>query len=187
MVELQLADLFGPLRRHEVDAMCVRLPLRQLDLTIGPVLSVEPRVLLVGRKHELATRAEASLEVLADHALVDVRGLPPELAEDLLPSRTPAGRVIPRGPVLENMAEVQLAVATGMAVYPTGRSTPQFRGHPEIVSVPLTDAPTTSSALVTQKGHANLQTTAVLAAAETSLAARSERAPSVPTETDQSG
>lgn len=57
--EVALADLaftghLGSLRRGDIDVMATRLPIRQPDVTIGPVLSREPRVLAVADDHPFA-------------------------------------------------------------------------------------------------------------------------------------
>lgn len=166
LVEVSLQDPLGPLRRDEVDALCVRQPIRQPDLVVGPTLTIEERILLVSRDDELATRSGISLEELSSRRLVDAPGLPPELAEALLPSRTPSGRAIPRGPVVHSMSEVMLAVATGAAVHPTAASTLQFRAHPDVVGVPLVDAPQVQSSLVTRKARMTPGTRELLAIAE---------------------
>ncbi|MFC7722284.1 LysR substrate-binding domain-containing protein [Nonomuraea recticatena] len=41
-------DPFGALRRGDVDVLVVWLPVEESDLTVGPVLYAEPRVLAVG-------------------------------------------------------------------------------------------------------------------------------------------
>jgi DNA-binding transcriptional LysR family regulator len=54
LVGLPFRDRFGPLRRGEVELMVTSLPLHQPDLVVGPVLSHEPRMLAVSRRHPLA-------------------------------------------------------------------------------------------------------------------------------------
>ncbi|MEV0824329.1 hypothetical protein [Nonomuraea rubra] len=42
------------------------LPVEEPDLTVGPVLFADPRVLAVAAEHELTRRSSVSLEMLAD-------------------------------------------------------------------------------------------------------------------------
>ncbi len=75
-------DRLGPLRRREVDLVVTRLPLNQPDIWVGPVLVVaDQRVVMLGRTHPLADRADLSVEDLADHEVRRPLGVPPELAE----------------------------------------------------------------------------------------------------------
>jgi DNA-binding transcriptional LysR family regulator len=64
--DIVISDALGPLRRGEVDALALRLPLDQDDLEIGPILADEPRALAVARSHPLAARASISIEDLAE-------------------------------------------------------------------------------------------------------------------------
>ncbi len=86
IVELALSDSLEPLRRGEVDLMAIRLPIAQPDLTAGPVLSREERVVAVATDHPFAAREAVSLEDLADQTVADGTNLPPELREGLSPS-----------------------------------------------------------------------------------------------------
>jgi DNA-binding transcriptional LysR family regulator len=97
--EMQWTDAFGPLRRGEVDLMASRLPLRQPDIVVGPILTREPRVLAVSRTHPLAAQSEVPIEQVADYevaAFEAIPGAPPELADSLVPRTTPSGRAIRR-------------------------------------------------------------------------------------------
>lgn len=148
LVEVPLTDLLGPLRRGEVAAMCLRLPFQELDLRVGPVLSEEPRVLLVARDSPLASRVSVLWEELGDHAVADVPDLPDSLVDELLPRRTPMGRPVSRGPLIRNMTELLAAVANGDIVHPTSRSGPHYRSHPQVIAVPVQDGSVLRTALV---------------------------------------
>jgi hypothetical protein len=72
------------------------LPHGQPDLEHGPVVNREPRVLAVAREHPLA-KSSVSIEEIADYVVVPLEELfPAEIAETLIPSKTPGGRLIPR-------------------------------------------------------------------------------------------
>ena len=146
--DIALDDILGPLRRGEVDALAVRLPLVEPDLMIGPTLSSEPRVLAVSRDHPLAKRDEVSIEDVADYKVGWFDTLPAELEEAILPSRTPSGRPIERlRRPIRNLSELAMLVQRGDVVHLTVPSMADYWG-PDIVYVPVTDMPESIEALV---------------------------------------
>ena len=149
IVELPFADRLGPLRRGEVEAIVVRLPLDQPGITTGPVMVREGRVLLVARDHPLAGRASVSVEDLADYALAAAEGvLEPEQQEEFLPRVTPSGRRIPRVPLPSlDLSALVMLVARGRIVHPTTETFARNYGAPNVVGVPIRDMPATQSAL----------------------------------------
>jgi len=135
------------LRRGDVDLLAMRLPFLAPDVTIGPILSCEDRVVAVSAAHPLATRDSVTLEDLADCAVPEVRSLPTELEEDTVPSHTPLGRVFARVPT-HTPCEALMRVATGEIVYPTvGSFVDHFR-HPHVTALPLRGMPPLATALV---------------------------------------
>ncbi|MGH2805457.1 MAG: substrate-binding domain-containing protein, partial [Thermoleophilaceae bacterium] len=148
IVELALSDSLEPLRRGEVDLMAIRLPIAQPDLTAGPVLSREERVVAVATDHPFAAREAVSLEDLADQTVADGTNLPPELREGLSPSYTPRGRPITRAAPMDTIAEILAAVARGELVHPTVPSLQDYYGRPGVAYVPFSDAPPSESGLV---------------------------------------
>ncbi|MFI5977698.1 LysR family transcriptional regulator [Streptomyces sp. NPDC051452] len=64
-------DPFGRLREGEMDVFITWLPVDEPDLTVGPVLFHDRRVLAVSAVHELADRLVVPVEALADfgHAM----------------------------------------------------------------------------------------------------------------------
>jgi DNA-binding transcriptional LysR family regulator len=142
-------EALNRLRRGELDLVAHWLPLDQPGLTVGPVLTTEDRALAVRVGHPLAERGWASVEDLADHAVVDADGiLPPETAEALYPRRTPSGRAIPRRHREGRMAEVLALVARGEVVHPTVASLTGYYAHPGVATIPLRDLPPARTALV---------------------------------------
>ena len=59
-------DPFAGLRRGDLDVLICWLPVEEPDLTVGPVLFAEPRVVAVAADHELTRLTSVSLEMLAD-------------------------------------------------------------------------------------------------------------------------
>lgn len=67
---LTFADPFGPLRAGELDAMLPWLPIREPDLTVGPVVFTEPIVMAMSATDPLAQQDSVSLEALADRTVI---------------------------------------------------------------------------------------------------------------------
>lgn len=142
-------DRLGPLRRREVDLAVTRLPLDQPDIVVGPVLSAaDQRVVMVGRTHPLADRADLSIEDLADHDVRRPYGLTAEQAEATCPARTPSGRQIRfvDAPVGDN-AELLYLLARGRLAHPTVAPFAEHFQHPDVVAIPLRDLPPSTCAL----------------------------------------
>jgi DNA-binding transcriptional LysR family regulator len=157
IVELPFRDRLGPLRRGEIDLMVLRLPVDQPDIEVGPVVWREPRVLAVGRHHPLAARESVSIEEVAEHCVVDVSDLGPrEIGVAFVPEVTPAGRPIPRlAATVHDFTDLVLLIARGRAVQPTVASAAPRFAHPDVVCLPITDLPLSSTALGWRRGNSD--------------------------------
>jgi DNA-binding transcriptional LysR family regulator len=163
--DLRYEDPFGPLRRGEIDVMACRLPINQPDLTVGPVLASDQRILAVAIDHPLAERESISVEDLADCQAHDAGGkLPREYVDTLIPPRTPRGRRIPRRHIRTPSPTQLLAmVARNEVVHPTISSFPDHFRHPGVTFVPISDMPPMNAGLV---WRAAAQTAAIRAFAQ---------------------
>jgi hypothetical protein len=116
-------------------------------VTVGPVLSREPRLVAVAADHPLAARGSVDPDELADYTLSEVATLPLGLKESFLPARTPAGRRLRRS-VVQSLPEALICVASGEIVHAT---VPSFLEHyyrqPGVVGVPIGDMPPSETAL----------------------------------------
>ncbi len=65
----------------------------------------------------------------------------------MVPTRTPLGRRIPRGPAARTFHEVLSLVASGQCVHPLGEIAARYNRPPGIVFLPMPDAPTLHFAL----------------------------------------
>ncbi|MFI6180190.1 LysR family transcriptional regulator [Nonomuraea sp. NPDC051191] len=140
-------DPFGPLRAGEVDLQIAWLPVNEPDLTVGPVVYIEPVVLAVGTKHRLAGRPSISYEDLADEVVMG--GAKPDYwREALTPRYTPSGRPIPIGPIATSSAEMLPLLSNGEAVSPAHAHAVRYFARPEITYVPIHDAPPARWALI---------------------------------------
>ncbi|MDX3431980.1 MULTISPECIES: LysR family transcriptional regulator [unclassified Streptomyces] len=115
--EINFADPFGALRNGSVEVATSWLPVREPDLTVGPAVAIEPLVLMVAADHPLTTRDRVSMEDLADWQLPHSAAPIPEYwQQTLVPTHTPGGRPIRRGPKVSTIQEVAAVVAAGEAI-----------------------------------------------------------------------
>jgi DNA-binding transcriptional LysR family regulator len=147
--EFHFSDPFARLRSGEVDLQLMWLPIREPDMTVGPVVLTEGRVLAVADGSELATRESVSMEDLGGRTVPDSSPeIPRYWGEAMIPERTPAGRLIPRGPRPRTFHEILALVAAEQIITPLNGHVTRYYTHPGITYLPLDDAPLTRWALV---------------------------------------
>jgi DNA-binding transcriptional LysR family regulator len=149
VVESHFGDPFGPLRAGDVDVQLLWAPVREADLTVGPVLLTEGRLLGVATGHPLATRTSASMEDFGDYPAPDPGPLAPGYwFAARIPEYTPAGRRVPQGAVAHTINELQHLIATGQVISSLSVAGARYFSHPGIVRLPMPDAPPTEWILV---------------------------------------
>ncbi|MEU6660326.1 LysR family transcriptional regulator [Streptomyces sp. NPDC046821] len=141
-------DPFAALRRGDIDVLVAWLPVEEPDLTVGPVLLTEPRVLGVAVEHELTRYETASVEMLADFAHSDAPSRPDYWADSYCPSHTPAGHRIERAPLVRSADEVLSLVSTEEAVSLFPHHVSRYWQRPDITYLPVRDMDRLSFALV---------------------------------------
>jgi DNA-binding transcriptional LysR family regulator len=142
IVDRLLNDRFGLLRTREIDLQLTEFPAEEPDITTGPVLFREPRLLMMSARHPFAGRESVSVEDYAETTLITL-AVPEQYVLDYhLPRRTPQGRPIQQGPVAASFPEVQALVAAGKGVWPIAQRGAEFYARPDIAFVPFHDAPT---------------------------------------------
>ncbi|MFJ1461100.1 LysR family transcriptional regulator [Nocardia sp. N2S4-5] len=139
---------FTRLRTGTYHLMCHRLPITDPDLTIGPILSREPSILLVQAGQTLAQRGYATLEDLGDYAVIPRGDIPKALYDTYFPTATPAGRPIRRGSPIATTTDILHRIASGEVVHPTSASFIDYYHHPDVTHVPLQGNPPVEGALV---------------------------------------
>jgi DNA-binding transcriptional LysR family regulator len=146
--EIVFSDPFAALRAGELDLILVWRPVREPDLTEGPILLTEGRLLGMWAGHELAARRSVSMEDFGGRLFVDPAPPAPDYwTQSMLPRFTPGGQPIPRGPVVATFHEVLTQVAAGRCLTPMNEHGLQYYSHPGVVFVPIHDAPVTEWAL----------------------------------------
>ncbi|MFE6973070.1 LysR family transcriptional regulator [Streptomyces sp. NPDC057682] len=136
--EVPLADPYGMLRNGEFDVQLTDFPVHEADLTRGPTLLAEARVLAVASRHPLAGQAAVTLEDLAGMPALTIAGDIPEYwTEHHLPTVTPSGRPIGQGPSVTNLQEALTLVAGGKGVLLAGAHIALYHGRPGVSYVPV--------------------------------------------------
>lgn len=134
--ENQVTDAFGPLRADEIDVLLTTLPVREPDLTTGPVLFREDVLLAVSARHPFARRASISFaEVVRCTVLRSPPGQPDY--------RDPAvsGPPVRRGPSFSTIQEMLALIGAGKGVYPVPAQALHFYVRPDVAYVPIPDGP----------------------------------------------
>ncbi|MEV0079999.1 LysR substrate-binding domain-containing protein [Nocardia neocaledoniensis] len=162
------------LRSGDIDVGHLWLPVREPDLTVGPVTHACAQVLVVAASHPFAVRASVSREDFGDLTFVAHRStIPPYMEEVFQPFRTPAGRTIARGPLVSTWDDQLKGVSSGHAVIAAVAESARFYPWPNLVYIPIRDAPQVSWALVWRKGAANPAVAALARFAGAAVTARS--------------
>ncbi|MFB6395110.1 LysR family transcriptional regulator [Polymorphospora lycopeni] len=138
--EAPLLNTRASLVDGSVDVLIASFPFD--GMANGPVLLTEERVLAVAAGHPLAAAGAVSLEVLAEHPVVQYPAVTSaEFKRDRTPDHTPSGRPVPKGPAGNTFSEMLSLVALGRGVLPVGSHTRQYHPRPDIAYVPIHDAP----------------------------------------------
>ncbi|MEV6549463.1 LysR substrate-binding domain-containing protein [Streptomyces sp. NPDC051597] len=97
LVGYEVGDPFRGLRAGELDVMIVKYGLEEPDLAVSRPVALDPRAVIVGAHHPLATHASVSVEELAAYEGFRCPGAFPEYVwDEVVPPRTPKGRRIRR-------------------------------------------------------------------------------------------
>lgn len=152
VLEVQNGQGVAPLRMDEADVLFLCFPFHEPDLTCGPVLISEPRILVVSSRHPFARRPSISLEDLSRDKVISVRPSPgiPEYYwhESRLPDRTPGGRPIVRGPTASTFQEMLALAGAGQGMLVAGAQTARYFPRPDVAYLPFDDAPPVEWGLV---------------------------------------
>ncbi|MFH8608691.1 LysR family transcriptional regulator [Streptomyces sp. NPDC018029] len=178
MRETQFQDPLGALRGGDVDLLFTCLPVEEPDLTVGPVVINEPRMLAMPLGHPLAGRTSVSLEELAGETFFGVvNGAPAYWWDFHVPPRTPSGREIHRGRAVASFQELMTLVATGQGISPVVASVEKYYARPDVTFVPLRDVPSADVALIHRTAGVGARAEAFIRAVEDAIAANGGPAP----------
>lgn len=173
--EVQLANSRSSLEDGSVDVLIASYPFD--GMARGPVLLTERRVLAVAAGHPLAAERSVSVEVLADHPVVQYPAVTSAaFKRDRTPERTPSGRPVPRGPSGATFSELLSLVAMGRGVLPVGEHSRRYYPRPDVAYVPIHDAPPIERGPVWLESNTTARVRAFVRAATDAVAEQVDRA-----------
>ena len=162
--EVQLADSRASLLDDSIDLLLASYPFD--GMACGPVLLRERRVLAVAAGHPLAHEEELSVEVLADHPVVQYPQVTSAgFKRDRTPDHTPSGRPVPKGPVGESFSQMLTLVAMGRGVLPVGEHSRRYYPRPDVAYVPFSDAAPIERGLIWKESNTTERVRAFVRAA----------------------
>src|SRR5580704_16470858 len=95
--EVPVSEVYATLRTGEIDVLIHWLVVDEPDLTPGPAIDRQDRVVAVAASHPLARHETVSVEDLAGQPVArPPTAFPPALWEALVPPNTPSGKPIPQ-------------------------------------------------------------------------------------------
>ncbi|MCK2215288.1 LysR family transcriptional regulator [Actinomadura sp. ATCC 31491] len=141
-------DPFAQLRDGEADVLVTWPPLDEPDLTVGPLLFAEPRVLAMAEDNDLAKWSTASIEAVGDYRHVIVESVPDEWMARYVPELTPKGRPIERTAVVHNIEDILMYTTMGETISLFPAHVTRYYPRPGIVYRPVTDMEPLPYALV---------------------------------------
>jgi DNA-binding transcriptional LysR family regulator len=162
--EVQLGNSRTSLEDGTVDVLIASYPFD--GMANGPVLLTERRVLAVAAGHPLAAESSVSVEVLADHPVVQYPAVTSaSFKRDRTPEHTPSGRPVPKGPSGGTFSEMLSLVAMGRGVLPVGEHSRHYYPRPDVAYVPIHDAPPILRGPVWREGNSTVRVLAFVRAA----------------------
>ncbi|MFF0637513.1 LysR family transcriptional regulator [Nocardia sp. NPDC004151] len=133
-------DPFVPLRNGDIDALVWFLPVDEPDLTVGPVVYTEPKMLAVSTKNRLAEEKTVSLEVFGDFPALTVNGTLPEASEhEFIPFHTPKGRPVDKVISVQTADDIFTAVSQDEAIHGVAAYAARYHARPDVVYIPIVD------------------------------------------------
>jgi DNA-binding transcriptional LysR family regulator len=164
--EVPVTDVYTALRAGEIDVLIHWLVVREADLTPGPAIDRQDRVVAVAVSHPLAGQETVSVEDLAEQPVArPPAAFPPALWEALVPGNTPSGQPIPQTHDARSLHEIWALVARGLIVHPTVASTAQLLRRDDIVLIPITGLPPIRLGLIWRSACYNARIRALAATA----------------------
>ncbi|MGW7683155.1 LysR family substrate-binding domain-containing protein [Kribbella sp. NPDC054772] len=137
LVQVTAAEAPDLIRRAEVDAVLLRLPIDRTGLHAIP-LYVEQTVVVVPKDHVITAADEVTVDDLADELVLHPR-------DDVLDWERPPGRLIEERPARTGDAVELVAMGTGVLVVP--QSLARLHHRKDLTYRPLTGVPESQVAL----------------------------------------
>jgi DNA-binding transcriptional LysR family regulator len=131
-----------------MDVLIAWLPVEEPDLTVGPTLFTDRRVLAVSADHDLARRPSTPVETLADFPHATAAGMPGYWEDAYLPSHTPQGRTIKRIQLVTYADDLINLVTTGEIIHLFPAHVTEYWSLPHIQWLPISEMPALPYGLV---------------------------------------
>ncbi|NGO15197.1 LysR family transcriptional regulator [Streptomyces sp. HC44] len=135
IVEIPFADPFGAVRRGEVDAAIVLLPVAEPDIVLGPVFSKERQNVAVSLRHPFAARSSLTAGELAGTPLIAAAAPAPAYWRE---AHAPSAA---SGPAVTTLQEGLTLVAAGRGAMLLCRPTADYHGREDVTFVPVDGLP----------------------------------------------
>ncbi|MFI6323345.1 LysR family transcriptional regulator [Nonomuraea sp. NPDC050556] len=132
-------DPFAQLRNGDVDILVTWFPIEEPDLTVGPLLFAEPRVLAVAEGHRLTRWSSVSLEAVSDFEHIAVEPVPAYWFDHYVPEVTPKGRLIDRTASVNNIEDIFMHTVLGDTVTLFPIHVTRYYPRPDIAYLPVQD------------------------------------------------
>ncbi|MCB5169882.1 LysR family transcriptional regulator [Streptomyces bambusae] len=142
-----------PVRSGELDLMNASFPVREPDLTAGPPVVREPRVLAISSAHPLAARSELTLADLDGLTMIRTPTMPAYWSRSRTLGAGGPEEPAERGAQATSLQEGLALIAAGKGAYPVGAQVVRFYRRPDLAYVPITDAPPLDWGLVWRRGN----------------------------------
>lgn len=135
----RFVDPFAGLRRGDLDILIAWLPIEEPDLTVGPTITVERRVLGVAADHELSIEESASSTVLRDFCHPTTESAPDYWVNSFTSAQARKKTRIERTRVVANTEELVHLTATGDIVTVQPRHAARYWNRPDLRWLPVPD------------------------------------------------
>jgi DNA-binding transcriptional LysR family regulator len=179
--EVLVTEAYAALRTGEIDVLIHWLVVDEPDLTAGPAIGRQDRVVAVAVSHPFARRRTVNVEDLAGQPVAQPpAAFPSALWKALVPPTTPSGMPIPRTHDVRSLPEVWALVARGLIVHPTLASMAQLLRRDDIVLIPISGLPQIGLGLIWRSAYYNERIRALAAAARSIYPAKHPRTRSRP-------
>jgi DNA-binding transcriptional LysR family regulator len=170
--EVHFSDGIGPLLHAGKLDMLLSVA-GEPGLTPSPVLFRERCFLAVSARHRLADRESVTL---ADVGRESVLSNPPQIpdywAETLAPRLPPSARPTRRGPVYATVQEMLALIGAGKGVFPFPEQATHYYQRPDVVFVPIRDAPPFEWVFLWRRGNGTARIRAFAQTAQDTLSTR---------------
>jgi DNA-binding transcriptional LysR family regulator len=131
-------DPFAQLRNREADILVTWPVVDEPDLTVGPMLFAEPRVLAVAVEHPLTRWSSVTLEEMSDFEHIGASELSPGYWVDhYIPRVSPKGRLIDRALPVNNIEDIFMQVSMGNTVSLFPRNVVQYHQREDVTYLPV--------------------------------------------------